>query len=100
MKRRKPLKSRETLKSFKALNRVSKKLKAELDVYSKLRVQFLARHPLCEICGNVPPNQIHHKARRGPNLNRTETWMALCFDCHRKVESNGKWAREMGYITV
>jgi len=41
---------------------------------------------------------IHHKERRGKNLNNEETWMPLCRACHQKVESNGKWARENGYL--
>jgi hypothetical protein len=54
-------------------------------------------HPFCEIC-NEPATDIHHKARRGKNLNNEETWMSVCRRCHMKIESNGKWARENGYL--
>ena len=54
-------------------------------------------HHFCEVCDN-PATDIHHKARRGKNLNNTETWMAVCRPCHMKIETHGKWAREQGYI--
>lgn len=85
------------LKRGKPLNRVSKKHKAELAVYSDKRKTYLLLNPYCEICG-VLATDIHHKERRGKNLNNEETWMPLCRPCHQKVESNGKWARENGYL--
>jgi hypothetical protein len=85
------------LRSKKRINRVSTKHRAELAVYSDTRKTYLLSHPYCEVCG-CEATDIHHKARRGKNLNNTETWMALCRCCHSKVEANGKWAREMGYI--
>lgn len=85
------------LKRGKPLNRVSKKHKAELAVYSDKRKAYLLRNPYCEVCGCLA-SQIHHKARRGKNLNNEETWMSICDPCHKRVEANGKWARECGYL--
>ena len=92
LKRGRPLKAR------KGLNRVSKKHRAELAVYSGKRKAYLLSNPFCDICG-VEATDIHHKARRGKNLNNVETWMPVCRQCHQYIESNGKWAREHGYIT-
>lgn len=51
----------------------------------------------CEICGEAATD-IHHKARRGKNLNNTETWMPVCRLCHARLHDNPKWARENGYL--
>jgi hypothetical protein len=91
------LKRKVGLKRGKRLNPVSSKHKAELAVYSDKRKTYLLCNPYCEICG-VFATDIHHKERRGKNLNNEETWMPLCRFCHQKVESNGKWARENGYL--
>lgn len=80
------------------MNRVSDKHRKELKEYSKNRRDYFMLHPFCEVCGE-PATDIHHKARRGKNLNNTETWMSACRQCHIKIESNGKWARENGYLT-
>ena len=79
------------------MNRVSDKHRKELDEYSKIRRDYFMLNHFCEICGEAATD-IHHKARRGSNLNKTETWMPVCRKCHMKIESNGKWARENGYL--
>lgn len=91
------LKRRVGLKRGGRLNPVSKKHKVELAEYSKKRKVYLLCNPHCEICG-VMATDIHHKARRGKNLNNEETWMPVCRPCHNYIESNGKWAREKGYL--
>ena len=88
---------RGSLKRNKRINRVSDRHKKELDEYSKKRKEYFMLHHFCEVC-NEPACDIHHKARRGKNLNNQDTWMAVCRKCHNKIESNGKWARENGYL--
>jgi len=85
------------LKRNKSMNRVSDKHRKELKEYSKIRYDYFMLNHFCEICGEAATD-IHHKARRGKNLNNTETWMPVCRPCHMKIESNGKWARENGYL--
>ena len=85
------------LKRNKSMNRVSDKHRKELKEYSKIRHDYFMLNHFCEICGEAATD-IHHKARRGKNLNNTETWMPVCRPCHMKIESNGKWARENGYL--
>ncbi len=85
------------LKRNKSMNRVSDKHRKELKEYSKIRYDYFMLNHFCEICGEAATD-IHHKARRGKNLNNTETWMPVCRPCHMRIESNGKWARENGYL--
>jgi len=91
------MKTTRGLKRNKPMNRVSDKHRKELKEYSKIRYDYFMLNHFCEICGNAATD-IHHKARRGKNLNNTETWMPVCRPCHTKIESNGKWARENGYL--
>jgi len=85
------------LKRNKPMNRVSDKHRKELKEYSQIRYDYFMLNHFCEICGEAATD-IHHKARRGKNLNNTETWMPVCRPCHMRIESNGKWARENGYL--
>ena len=91
------MKTTRGLKRNKSMNRVSDKHRKELKEYSKIRYDYFMLNHFCEICGEAATD-IHHKARRGKNLNNTETWMPVCRPCHMKIESNGKWARENGYL--
>lgn len=91
------MKTTRGLKRNKPMNRVSEKHREELKEYSKIRYDYFMLNHFCEICGNAATD-IHHKARRGKNLNNTETWMPVCRPCHMRIESNGKWARENGYL--
>ena len=91
------MKTARGLKRNKPMNRVSDKHREELKEYSKIRYDYFMLNHFCEICGNAATD-IHHKARRGKNLNNTETWMPVCRPCHMRIESNGKWARENGYL--
>lgn len=91
------MKTARGLKRNKPMNMVSDKHRKELKEYFKIRYDYFMLNHFCEICGNAATD-IHHKARRGKNLNNTETWMPVCRPCHTKIESNGKWARENGYL--
>lgn len=91
------MKTARGLKRNKPMNRISDKHRKELKEYSKIRYDYFMLNHFCEICGNAATD-IHHKARRGKNLNNTETWMPVCRPCHMRIESNGKWARENGYL--
>jgi hypothetical protein len=78
---------------------MSKKMVASNHKYKILREIYLFNHPLCEVCSLLgkdpsPATQIHHKARRGVNHNKIETFMATCFYCHRHIHDNPAWAKE------
>lgn len=86
------------LKRKSRLRPASKKRAAALKLYYELRREYLRLHPACEICTVKNSQDIHHKAGRGPNLNKTETWMALCRLCHDEIHHNPSWAREQHYL--
>ena len=99
-----PLRRKTALKrSQKALKRtalspVSKKQQKKLREYSKLRKEYLEEHPLCECGCGRKSRDIHHKAGRGSNLNRVETWMAVCRPCHDEIHACPSVARKRGWI--
>jgi 5-methylcytosine-specific restriction endonuclease McrA len=81
------------------LRRTSKKRATQNRAYSKLRKEFLLRRLYCDICKTKPVSHVHHKdGREGLLLVDLSKWMALCFDCHRRVHANPKWARDQGYL--
>jgi hypothetical protein len=87
------------LKPRKAMRKVSAK-RAKINAeYTKLRKAFLRDFPQCETMGcAAPATQVHHKKRRGQYMLDVRSWMAVCAEHHHEIETNGKWAREMGYI--
>lgn len=79
------------------MRKVSKKRAKQLREYSKKKKDFLSKNPLCAVCGR-PADQIHHKkGREGELLNDETFWLPLEIFCHRKIEDNPEWAKEMGY---
>ena len=80
------------------LTPISKKHMEAYRAYLKLRHDYIQQHPICEVCGEHLTQDIHHKAKRRVNLNKTETWLAVCRACHTRIEEHKGWAREMGYL--
>ena len=80
------------------LRRVSLKRQKALREYTKLRRKFLDKNRVCEVCKNSPSFDIHHTKGRGLNLLVTDTWKAVCRDCHERIHRNPSWAREQGYL--
>ena len=85
-----------TIKRSRLRPRSKKREKLDAIYYEKRR-EFLALNPDCHICGGIATD-VHHTARRGANYLNVLSWLPLCRSCHAKVESNGKWARENGYL--
>lgn len=81
------------------LKPASAKRRRALDEYFRLRSEYLKANPRCHMGGcRKRATQVHHKAGRGPNLNRTETWMAVCFGCHADIHANPNQSRKDGYL--
>lgn len=114
IKRYTPLKrSTKPLKRTR-LRRVSKKHAAELRVYYDKRQAYLTKNEWCEagpviLKAKLPPSygvpyctiratQLHHVARRGPNLNNEETFCGCCAECHAWVHAHAQKARELGLL--
>jgi hypothetical protein len=77
----------------------SKKASEDL-VYSKLRVDYLTRFPVCKAalpaCTTVATD-VHHKAGRGKYYLITTTWLPVCRKCHTWIENNPDGAKELGF---
>ncbi len=41
---------------------------------------------------------VHHKDKRGKNLNEVDTWLSVCRTCHDKIHREPSWAREKGFL--
>lgn len=82
----------------KKMRKASKKYAKQLKTYNSLKEEFLLVRDICECCKDARAEQVHHKAGRGKNLNKVETWMAVCQQCHRHIEDHKQWARAMKYI--
>lgn len=78
---------------------MSKKRKAEHKIYLKLRKEFLAANPKCQMhtCSRMA-DDVHHVFGRGCNYLRVGTWKALCRVCHEWVGRNPVMARELGLL--
>lgn len=81
------------------LRRVSKKREIENRRYRTLRRIFLIAHRVCETgaCSRAA-DDVHHKAGRGKNLNRVDTWLAVCRTCHDWIHAHPNEARTRGLL--
>jgi len=96
------------------LRRVSKKRSKELAEYRKLKKQYLAEHPYCEVCEaegwpRRRATDIHHvHGRSGGAYLNPDTWLAVSRLAHDRIHwgeiENGEllfgpsWARCLGYL--
>ena len=63
--------------------------------YYELRDAYLKKNKLCEVCFKKEAMDIHHKAGRGQNL--LKHFLAVCRECHSRIEDNPAWAIKNGY---
>lgn len=83
-------------KRGKKIPKLSKKQKSREDKYKSLREIYLKEKRICECCGIAVSTEIHHKAGRdGENL--FQHFLAVCRECHDKIEMNPEWAKENNY---
>ncbi len=84
------------------LRKVSKKRAKQNREYSKLRKEFLALRPYCDIfepCCTRKATDIHHmKHREGNLLLDSAYWLPSCRACHRFLHDNPAYARESGFL--
>jgi uncharacterized Zn finger protein (UPF0148 family) len=80
--------AQKPIKTYR-IPKVSLKSKDALKTYSQKRKEHLKKHPYCQIklqgC-TQRASQIHHSAKRGANLNKEETFLSACENCHNIVE--------------
>lgn len=101
-------------KKRKRINSVSAKQSKRLKEYARLRKTFLEEHPRCEyeetgcsllagfVAFPVPCTRaavdVHHMKRRGPYLNDTSTWLAVCRFHHTFLHDNVADSKMKGYL--
>lgn len=92
-------KKRTALK--KAPNKKRRGANAE---YAKLRSQFMAINPWCQVlqpgnrqCGK-PATECHHRKGRNAHYLDVSTFLACCHECHQRLHGDlAEWAFRMGY---
>lgn len=73
------------------VKKISAKMAKDLQDYGVMKRIYLQGHPECEVrikdvCDGQS-NQIHHAAKRGENLLKPETFIAVCQSCHTFIET-------------
>jgi hypothetical protein len=81
--------------------RSPKRSKQEAE-YSKLRKEFLTKHPMCQahlpqVCTQVSTDVHHMKGRIGDLLLDQAHWLSVCRGCHYWIEMRPQEAKELGF---
>lgn len=87
------------------LHRKSSKQRERDAKYLPIRDDYLAKHPLCEVClkerANPPKRatEVHHKrGRMGKLLFDQRYFMAVCREDHVWIDANRAESRRRGYL--
>lgn len=97
--KRSPLRRKTPLRASRGLRRASRLRRTQLRKYSEERLEFLRAHLFCQICKNAVSTEAHHvRGRIGKRLLDFANCLAVCFNCHRKIHADPKWARGQGYL--
>ena len=88
----------------KSISPSSPKRIKENAVYSLLRMSYLGSHPMCEAglqgCQGQATD-VHHTYSgkdRSKYYLKTETWLAVCRNCHNYIHMNPIFSRESGLL--
>lgn len=87
------------IKIVSKIKPVAPKRAGQLQEYAKLRKEYLALYPVCEVeeC-QAPSTEVHHqRGKEGDRLLDTNYFMAVCPECHRKITEHSAQAIQDGY---
>lgn len=87
------------VKIVKPIKKVAPKRAAQNAEYTKLRKEYLALYPVCEVeeC-NTPSSEVHHqRGKEGDRLLDTNYFLAVCHEHHVYYTEHSKEAIEKGY---
>jgi hypothetical protein len=87
-------------KNTKPIKKVSSKMSVQLTIYTRLRIKYLEKYPLCNAAlpqCTLQSTDIHHKKGRGVYLNDPTTWLSVCRSCHDWIETHPQEAIKMNY---
>jgi len=99
---RQATKDEKPVKQRKPIPKKSAKRIDEEKLYKNEHKKYLIAYPYCEVreCKSLS-NQIHHKKGRiGSLLYNPEYFLAVCSECHSKIELNPIWAKVNGYSII
>lgn len=98
-------KSERAAKKTKVIRQIQKttpKRAGEMQEYYKLRAEYLALYPVCEVeeC-NLKAVEIHHqRGRENDRLLDTNYFMAVCHAHHKEMTEHSKKAIEDGHSVI
>lgn len=92
------------VKVVQPVKKITAKHTKELVDYGVLRRIYLQEHPECEI--QIPgicdgqATSVHHCAKRGVNLLKSDTFKSACGSCHTYIETkmSAEQRREKGFL--
>ena len=95
----------------------SKSMVAKMKIYNQMREAYLTARPYCFACKSLSAvlglekrgefmsaktphaaTEIHHRAGRGANLLREETWAGVCRAAHLYIHANPATAKRSGLL--
>lgn len=81
------------------IKRVSKKRASQEVEYRVVRLEYLNKHPICQVhnCGNKSEQVHHKKGRIGKLLTDKRYFLAVCDACHKYIELHPAWSKAHGY---
>lgn len=82
-----------------AVPKVTAKRNGQMQEYWKLRGEYLALYPVCEVedC-NLKAVEIHHqRGRENEKLLDTNYFMAVCHAHHQEIHRDHQWATDNDY---
>lgn len=85
------------------VKKVTQKRADELSKYPSLKRQYINVKKYCEVrligCQNIA-TQIHHCSISAKNFLNTDTWLAVCTNCHHDLENtSSEERRKRGWLT-
>jgi len=96
---RTPLRRKTPMRRGGKLAAASPKRRRDLIEYAKLRKTFLEVHTHCQFPNcEKRATQVHHSKRRGKHLLDVCSFRAVCFECHRWIETHARQAEAMGLL--
>lgn len=87
-------------KARSPIKKQSDKTKAALQLYRKMRIEYLKQNPECEVGLSIcthKATEIHHMGGRGKELLVIHNWLAICRNCHTYITENSKEAIQKGF---
>lgn len=96
---RKAARSEMKAQVVKPIKKISEKRSGEMAEYMKLKKEYLALYPVCEVeeC-NIKAVDIHHqRGREGARLLDTNFFMAVCRGHHGEFTEHSRKAINEGY---